>query len=149
MSANTNLNQAQGRLTTIVVPDPVAGSNWVAVVPTDQIWIPVGIEMVFAAAGGGIARKPALAYLNGIMRLAFSPIEGSIASGSSSAIIGFPNHAEEVTAPAAAKDIIPVPFPFRLPGGTILRSLTDNLGAADTYTGIYITVQQILTPVST
>lgn len=145
-TVNNNGSLTEGNLRVIVVPNPAAGNDFTITVPDNVTWTPVGIEFEFGALGGGANRVPAVVYLDGTFRMAFSPIEGSINPLSGTSVRGFPNHGEQITTPPAGVDIITMPYPYKLHQGQKIESETENLGGSDIIFDIHITVYESIRP---
>lgn len=139
---------------TVTGTNPAAGAEVVEAVPAERKWRVMAVSVVRTNAGVGGNRGHSIVIDSGLatQRLLMIDIGTATTIGTTRTLLWTFGNATSAVGPLSTTDsgetlIIPDKFPYDvvIPAGYRIRTVTTGGDAADTYTGIFIQVEEWVT----
>jgi len=127
----------RGAISTVSVPNPMAGVEWVATVPTRQRWEITGINCVLTASATVANRRPAIRFMAGGKVYTLIPTLADITAGQAVKLKYFLG-AISINDQTGLIQTMPLPYKMTFGSGATITSITTNLQADDQYSDIVL-----------
>lgn len=128
----------------VAAPNPALGAEFSFTVPGQAIWRPLSLVATLAVDAAANPATPIIEYTDGSVVFARG-LAGIAAPAAASTVYSFLPGNAFVAAAIVGTDAFGFIPPIVLPGGSIIRSATDQMAGADQWSAIVLTVEELLT----
>lgn len=137
----TSVTDSGGLIRVLTVANPAAGADFSTTVPVGVQWLVRSVHALFTASAAVANRLPKLRITDAVPNTIFTTTDSQTVTASNAGEFSFAPGGNNIFGSAVFN--FGLPQHFRLQAGFILRSVTAGIQAADQWSQIVLTVEEI------